>query len=86
VGRHEARDGFAGNGPVIMAVDALPAELPREASQSFSDALVGLVPGLARADRGASFDDWDLPAALKRATILHHGKFTPEYAYMDRFI
>lgn len=86
VSRHEARDGFAGNGPVVMAVDALPTELPREASQAFSDALVGLLPGLARADQAAAFADWDLPGPLKRAVILHRGEFTPNYAYMQRFV
>lgn len=86
VSRHEARDGFAGNGPVIMAVDALPTELPRESSLSFSEALVGLVPGLAAAETVERFEDWALPDPLKRATILHQGRFTPAFAYMQRFL
>jgi len=86
VGRHEALDGFAGNGPVVMAVDALPTELPREASQAFSDALVGLIPGLAQADPSVAFNDWQLPEPLKRAVILHRGKFTPRYSYMQEFV
>jgi len=85
VGSHEARDGFVGNGPVIMAIDALPAELPRESSQAFSDALVGLVPGLAAAEQVDEFESWDLPAPLKRAAILHRGALSPQYGYMQKF-
>ena len=81
-----ARDGFDGRGPVIMAVDILPTELPRDASRAFSEALKPLVPGLAAADPSGSFDDWALPAPLKRAAILHKGKLTPEYAYMAEYL
>ena len=81
-----ARDGFEGRGPVIMAVDILPTELPRDASGAFSEALKPLIPGLAASDPSGSFDDWALPAALKRATILHKGKLTPDYEYMKEFL
>ena len=81
-----ARDGFEGNGPVIMAVDILPTELPRDASEVFSRALRPLMPGLAAADPSGSFNDWDLPGPLKRAAILHKGKLTPDYAYMTEFL
>ena len=40
-------------GPVIMVVDTLPSELPREASNSFGDMLVSFVPRIAAADFGA---------------------------------
>ena len=81
-----ARDGFDGRGPVIMAVDILPTELPRDASQAFSEALKPLMPGLAAADPSGSFDDWNLPAPLKKAVILHKGKLTPPYAYMAEYL
>ena len=42
------RLGCDGPGPVVMAVDNLPCELPRESSQHFSLALRDLVPALAR--------------------------------------
>ena len=81
-----ARDGFDGRGPVIMAVDILPTELPREASHAFSRALKPLIPGLASSDPSGSFDEWALPAPLKRAVILHKGKLTPDYAYMAEYL
>jgi alpha-aminoadipic semialdehyde synthase len=78
--------GVVGAGPVVMAVGNLPCELPRESSASFSAALAPLMPALANADFAAPFSALDLPPELKRALILHKGRFTPEHSYMARFI
>jgi hypothetical protein len=78
-----AVDGVAGNGPVVMAVDILPAEIPREASDHFSGVLKDLLPALASADFSVPFQDLALPEALKRATIVHRGKLTPDYRYLE---
>ncbi|MFZ7127459.1 MAG: bifunctional lysine ketoglutarate reductase /saccharopine dehydrogenase family protein [Desulfobacterales bacterium] len=75
-------DGVAGNGPVIMAVDILPAEIPRESSAHFSAVLKGFVPALASADYSVPFEDLGLPEALKRAVILYRGELTPDYRYL----
>ncbi|MCA9785404.1 MAG: hypothetical protein KC488_02530, partial [Candidatus Cloacimonetes bacterium] len=80
------RDGIHRTGVVIMAVDNLPCELPRDSSETFSAALAPLVPYLTRADFSRPFEELDLPAPLRRAVILHHGRFTPDYHYMSRFI
>jgi alpha-aminoadipic semialdehyde synthase len=77
--------GVEGRGPVVLAVDILPSELPREASAEFSSSLVGLLPALARADFGADFGDLRLPPALLRAIIVHRGELTPAYRYLDRY-
>lgn len=77
------RYGNAGPGPVIMAVDNLPCELPVEASQHFGDSLVRFVPAMARCDWSASFDDLDLPDELRRAIIVHRGELTPRYRYLE---
>lgn len=82
----DTTDGFAGQGPVVMAVDILPAEIPREASLHFSQALKPLIPALAEADYRAPFDELNLPAALKGAMILQRGKLTPDYTYIDKFL
>ncbi|MFZ1957347.1 MAG: hypothetical protein WAU34_17805, partial [Desulfobacterales bacterium] len=66
-----AVDGVAGDGPVVMAVDILPTEIPREASDHFSGVLKDLLPALAAADFSVPFEDLVLPDALKRATIVH---------------
>jgi len=82
----EARDGFEGQGPVIMAVDILPTELPRESSIDFSRVLKRYVPGIATADFSVPFDRLDLPPEIKRAVILYHGRLTPGYRYLAGFL
>ena len=78
--------GVEGHGPAVLAVDILPSELPREASDEFSSSLVGLLPALARADFTADFEDLRLPPALLRGVIVHRGELTPEYRYLSRFL
>jgi len=75
--------GVEGNGPIVLAVDILPAELPREASEEFSDALARFLPALARADYRVGFEDLDLPPELLGAVIVHRGRLTPDYVYLE---
>jgi alanine dehydrogenase len=82
----EARNGFEGQGPVIMAVDILPTELPRESSVDFSRILRKYVPAIATADFAVPFDHLDLPPEIKRGVILYHGKLTPDYRYLAGFL
>ena len=69
-----------------MAVGNLPCELPREASETFSEALVPFVPALARADLSASLDAAGLPDPIRRSVILWRGDFAPEFRYMGDFL
>lgn len=82
----EAKDGYEGRGPVIMAVDILPSELPRESSIDFSRVLKAYVPAIAKADFSVPFDQLDLPPEIKRAVILQQGQLTPNYRYLERFL
>jgi len=81
-----AIDGVSGNGPVVLAVDNLPCELPREASARFSNTLRDFIPSLANADFSARFDSLDLIAPLKRALICYHGGLTPDFKYISDFL
>jgi alpha-aminoadipic semialdehyde synthase len=78
--------GTAGRGPVVLAVDILPSELPREASEYFSGVLERFVPAIARADFSVGFDELDLPAEIKRAVIVYHGELTPDYRYIQEHL
>jgi alanine dehydrogenase len=78
-----AHDGVEGTGPVVMAIDILPTEIPRDASVDFSHVLSGFVPAIARADFSVDFDHLALPPELKRAVIVHRGELTPDYAYLE---
>jgi alpha-aminoadipic semialdehyde synthase len=82
----EAKEGFAGQGPVIVAVDNLPAEIPLESSVFFSQVLKPYVPALCAADFSSAFARLSLPAPLLKAVILHRGALTPDYAYMRDFL
>ena len=82
----ETVDGWEGAGPVVMAVDTLPAEFPREASASFADMLMGFVPKLTRADFSGPFDDLLLGTTLKRAVIAYQGELTERYRYLEAHI
>lgn len=78
--------GFKGDGLLIMAVDILPSELPRESSQTFSDALIGFMPQIISADYKDTFENVKLPSEIKRATILHKGELTPDYEYLKEHL
>ncbi len=81
-----AIDGFEGHGPVIMAVEILPTEIPRESSIHFSHVLREFIPALVNADYKLSFEELNLPFALKKALILYHGKLTPDYEYLNTYL
>ncbi len=78
--------GFKGDGILVMAVDILPSELPREASESFGHALIRFVPAIATANYDLDFDKIALPHEIKRAMILHKGKLTPDYEYIHEYL
>jgi alpha-aminoadipic semialdehyde synthase len=79
-------DGWEGPGVVMMAVDKLPAELPREASDFFGNALLPFIPLLAKADFAAPFEKLELPPEFKRAVIVHKGQLTPDFEYLREHI
>jgi saccharopine dehydrogenase (NAD+, L-lysine forming) len=79
-------DGFAGDGPVIMAIDNLPCELPREASEFFSRVLLPYVESIRLANLSASLEVDGLPEEIRKAVIAYHGELTPAYRYLNEFL
>jgi alpha-aminoadipic semialdehyde synthase len=75
--------GVDGSGPVVLAVDILPAELPREASEEFSSTLSPFLPALAQTNFDVPFSELALPPELLGAVIAHRGKLTPDYRYIE---
>ncbi|HOW26396.1 MAG TPA: bifunctional lysine ketoglutarate reductase /saccharopine dehydrogenase family protein [Bacteroidales bacterium] len=78
--------GFRGKGILVMAVDILPTELPRESSMMFSEALWKYMNAITRADYSLDFYDLNLPTPIKRGMILHNGDLTPDYAYISKYL
>lgn len=70
---------FADEGNIsVMAVDNLPCELPRNASEDFGkEFLKSILPNLL----GEDTDD-----VIKRATITDKGELTAEYHYLQDFV
>jgi alpha-aminoadipic semialdehyde synthase len=79
-------DGVEGAGIVVMAVDNLPCELPKDASAAFSTALRDYIPILAKTDFTLPLDQLDLPPELAGAIITHRGELAPEYRYLEEFL
>ena len=64
-------------GIAVMAVDNLPSELPREASEEFGNSIMSeVLPYLINKDDGR----------INRATTASKGKFCPLYSYLENFI
>eukprot|EP00300_Choanocystis_sp_HF-7_P012612 c17957_g1_i1.p1 GENE.c17957_g1_i1~~c17957_g1_i1.p1 ORF type:complete len:1041 (+),score=246.16 c17957_g1_i1:38-3160(+) len=67
-------------GVVMLGVDILPAELPREASKHFGDILIDFIPKMI--DHQASSPHTELPAEIANACIASQGKLTERYKYI----
>ena len=78
--------GVEGRGPVVLAVDFLPAELPVDASRHFSQALRPFMPALASADFSRPLAESGLPPELQRATIVYNGELTPPFSYLSEHV
>jgi alanine dehydrogenase len=76
-------DGVAGRGPVVLAVDFLPCEIPKDASAAFSAALRDLMPSLGSIDRTQPLERSGLHPALQRATMAYNGRLTEPYLYLQ---
>ncbi|CAM0943629.1 unnamed protein product [Alopecurus aequalis] len=72
-------DDMEGDGVICLAVDILPTEFSREASQHFGDILSRFITSLASV-KGLL----ELPSHLRRACIAYAGKLTPLYEYIPR--
>ena len=61
-----------------MAVDNLPCELPKDASEDFGKEMIKyILPSLLGNDK---------EGVIKRATICEKGKLTQKYSYLNTFI
>ncbi len=84
----EITDGWQGEGVVVLAVDKLPTELSKEATESFGDALAPHIPALVAADFSKPFEELkeQLPAEFTGAVIAHQGKLTENFEYLKKFL
>jgi alpha-aminoadipic semialdehyde synthase len=79
-------DGHLGEGIVLLAVDNLPCELPKDSSSFFSNQFRPFVRGLLSADYDSSLDASGLPPEVKRAVIVYKGQLTRDYEYLNSYL
>jgi hypothetical protein len=66
------------NAIAVMAIDNLPAELPRDASEGFGQAFYSkIIP---------AFFNGDADGILERARMTKNGQLTPRYAYLQDYV
>ena len=82
----EVRDGYTGEGIVVLAVDNLPAEIPNDSSTFFSKQLSPFLPSLLEADFAKPLEHSGLCPELQRAVIVYKGKLTPAYEYLEKLL
>jgi len=73
---------FDVNGVTVVAVDILPASLPRDASVHFSEKLLRYVRSVVNDYKGAKDEDVEASIALKRATIASHGRLEKRHEWL----
>lgn len=78
-----AEDGVVGPGVVVLAVDHLPCELPKDASISFSDSLEPWIAELAGIDYSAPVTELKMPEEWRRAVIAHRGHLAPDHQHLS---
>ncbi|AXT54146.1 alanine dehydrogenase [Aquimarina sp. BL5] len=77
-GREEEVDFKDPEAVVVMAVDNLPCELPKDASEGFGDMfLEHVIP---------AFFNNDVDGVLERARMTQDGKLTTRYAYLQDYV
>jgi saccharopine dehydrogenase (NAD+, L-lysine forming) len=79
-------DGTKKEGVTVMAIDNLPCEFPKEASAEFSHVLKNFVYEIYHADFEKSFEELELAYPIKKALIVHKGKLTKDYLYLNQYL
>ena len=81
-------DGVYGEeaGPSILAVDNLPCEMPKDASEQFGEMLLPFVAGMVDADFSKDLEETGLPEPIQRALIVKGGELMPAYHYLREYL
>jgi alanine dehydrogenase len=75
---HKEVDVFHPAAIVVMAVDNLPCELPKDASEGFGNMFIEhVIP---------AFFNGDKDGILQRAKITENGKLTPKFSYLQDYV
>eukprot|EP00759_Apiculatamorpha_spiralis_P003632 PhF_6_TR11701/c0_g1_i1/m.19021/K14157/AASS; alpha-aminoadipic semialdehyde synthase len=75
---------YTGKGTLVLGVDHLPAEFPREATTEFGSNLAPLLEKIAKSDGAVAIQEQEagLGKEIFRAIVTSHGKLTPNFEYI----
>jgi len=74
----------AGKNKILFhAVDHIPAELPKDASDHFGEKLVPFMEALVKSDGSVPYEEQDLIDELKSAMICTQGQLSPSFKYIS---
>ncbi|MGB3081919.1 MAG: hypothetical protein WBB86_02860 [Candidatus Omnitrophota bacterium] len=77
-------DGYKGKGVTVLAVDNLPAELPKDSSKDFGSLIRDYVYQIAAHGVKDITAHAAIPAEIRKAVILQEGRLTKGYKYLKK--
>lgn len=76
---------FSRDGVVVMSIDNLPCQLPREATEYFGDCLMPHIHEFLKLDNNKHIGEQkDVSGCISRAVITTKGGLAPAYKYIDQ--
>ena len=78
-------DGYRQDGLTVLAVDNLPAELPKDSSEHFSSLVRDYVYQIAAHGVKDITKHNAIPKEIRQAVIAQSGRLTPEFRYLKRW-
>lgn len=79
-------DGYESDGITVLAVDNLPAELPKDASEFFSGLVRDYIYQVASHGSGETLDSGSLAQEVNKAVIATGGHLTEGYSYLEEHL
>ncbi len=79
-------DGYKSEGVTVLAVDNLPAELPKDASDDFSRLIRDYVYQIAVHGISDITNHMAIPAEIRNAVVTQGGKLTGNFSYLKKHI
>lgn len=79
-------DGFSSKGVTVLAVDNLPAELPKDASDDFSGLIRDYVYQIAAHGVTDITHHMAIPVEIRNAVVTEKGKLTKNSRYLRKFL
>lgn len=84
--KDEYYDGYANKGINVLAIDNLPAEMPKDASVYFSGVIRDYVYQIAAHGATDLTNHFALPRELREAVIAEGGRLTPNFKYLKKHL